>query len=281
MDPKGQAGMSTISKGLCGGTGQGCTVLSARYSLEYADGKVATPETGVYIHHFVSFDVSKTAQNPIGQCGGGKGSLPMAEFADRGEDSGDTATTFVHADRSVPGGFHMGGNDKLMLQYDLVNYENTSKQLYIVLDYEYLPGIVGKDRTATLKTVQGCGVGGPKINTNGPSVTEGKPMPVLADGTIIWARGHLHSGGEKMILYQNGKVVCESLPTYNSDGVITNMSLCPKPIPIKKGDTLSVSSVYNVAKYPLRKSTDGHGSAHTAIGGSDVMGMMAMTYERA
>jgi hypothetical protein len=53
-----------------------------------------------------------------------------------------------------------------------------------------------------------------------------------------------------MILNVNGKLICESNPTYNSEGVITAMSICP-PFEVKKGDKLSVSSEYNLVEHPL------------------------------
>jgi hypothetical protein len=76
-------------------------------------------------------------------------------------------------------------------------------------------------------------------------------MPITQDATIVWARGHLHMGGEKVDLAVNGKVVCSSKATYDANGVIETMSLCPKPIPVKKGDYMTVSSLYDVAAHPL------------------------------
>lgn len=86
MDPKGQAGIGTINNGLC----SKCTLLSGRFALRYKDGSEATPATGVYIHHMLSFDTGKTSKNPIS--GGTIGGIDlisraMAAFIDRGEDS--------------------------------------------------------------------------------------------------------------------------------------------------------------------------------------------------
>lgn len=93
-----------------------------------------------------------------------------------------------------------------------------------------------------------CGAsGGVKLN----AVTTSGKMPILADATIIWARGHLHQGGEKMDLAVNGKVICTSVPEYNKEGVITTMTLCPDPIPVKKGDYLTVSSKYDISVHKL------------------------------
>jgi len=76
-------------------------------------------------------------------------------------------------------------------------------------------------------------------------------IPVERDATIVWARGHLHSGGVKMTMKINGKLVCTSLPKYDSKGVITQMSLCPTPIQVKKGDKVTIASMYDTKQHAL------------------------------
>jgi hypothetical protein len=49
----------------------------------------------------------------------------------------------------------------------------------------------------------------------------------------------------------NGKLVCESFPTYDTKGVITNMSLCKTPIQVKKGDKVTITSFYDTKKHSL------------------------------
>jgi hypothetical protein len=155
MDPKGQGGILSISKGLP----TSATILSARWALTYQDGSEASPKNGgVYIHHMVSFDGSNTGVNPIGSCSdgsaGGEKRQAAAYFIDRGEDSGDTATIFTSPDGKRNSGFHFK-NPRLTVQYDVVNYENTAKKIYIDLDLEYLDGIVGENAGSTLKSVGG------------------------------------------------------------------------------------------------------------------------------
>jgi len=268
MDPKGQAGMGSLAKGLC----SECTLLSGRFLLRYKDGRTADPATGVYIHHMLSFDTGKTAHNPIGG-GSTIGNLPIAAFIDRGEDSGDTDTIFTSADGKVDAGFHLK-KGKLSVSYDIVNYKTEKQDIYLDLEVEYLPGIVGKDAGHTLKSVSGRIA----LGQTGAAVTKSGIMRVSEDCTIIWARGHLHAGGDKMVMTVNGKDTCTSLPKYNDQNVITTMGLCPQLIPLKKGDTLQIRSVYDLTKHKLRQSTDGPGAAHGSLGGSDVMGMFAMSY---
>jgi len=266
MDPNGQAGMLRAGAGMC----SKCTLLSAHYRLVHPNGEEATPKEGVYIHHMTSFLSPKTSSNPIGTTlvggvGGG------AYFIDRGEDSGQTDTVFTSADGKFESGYHVVGTPSITVSYDFVNYKDTPKQLHLELEYEYLDGIIGKDAGHTLKSVTGS----PK--TSGK--TTSMPMRVSRDTTIMWARGHLHAGGVSMTLKVNGATKCVSKPTYDSAGVITAMSLCPEAINLKAGDSMTIESYYDTTQHKLRESTDGSGhAAHGKLGGSDVMGMIAMSY---
>jgi len=279
LDPKGQGGTYRITQNPCFDVAGGCTVLSAHWRLEYADtGKQATPSDGVYIHHLTASDTTKSGWNAFpggGLIGGGAG---RAYFGDRGEDSGETSTIFTSStNKTSTSGFHLGAKDAISVQTDLVNYDSKSKNLNMVLEVEYLPGFQGKDTVATLKSAGAGGLG--KINLNGQ--TPGSAIRANQNIKIIWARGHLHAGGEKMLLKLDGAVKCTSVPTYDKKNVITDMSLCPE-IHVSNGQSLVVEAYYNTKAHPLRESTDGKGGgAHTVIGGSDVMGMFAFTYEKA
>jgi hypothetical protein len=61
----------------------------------------------------------------------------------------------------------------------------------------------------------------------------------------------MHNGGDRMELAVNGKDVCISKARYNSNGVISGMSFCDTAIPVKKGDYVTMRSVYDLVKYPL------------------------------
>jgi len=246
-----------------------CTLLSAHYRLVHPNGTEATPKEGVYIHHVISFLSPKVSTNPIG-AGNikiGKG----AYFIDRGEDSGQTDTVFTSHDGKFDSGYQIKSKPTITLSYDIVNYRDQAKQLHLEIEYEYVDGIVGKDAGHTLKSVTGS------PRTNGKSTSTG--MKIARDTTIMWARGHLHAGGVSMTMKINGVQRCVSKPTYDSAGVITNMSLCPDSIKLKAGDTMVIESLYDTSQHKLRESTDGSGhAAHGKLGGSDVMGMIAMSY---
>lgn len=155
MDPKGQGGLLSYSKGLC----TDCTVLGGHYKLTYADGRQAGPKDGVYIHHIVSSDTSKRGVGVFGSCnakaGTGAKSLRSAYFIDRGEDSGNSDTLYTTPDGKYNSGFHIGKSPRISMQYDIVNYKDEAQEIYINLDYEYVEGQVGADAGYTLQSVAG------------------------------------------------------------------------------------------------------------------------------
>jgi hypothetical protein len=69
-----------------------------------------------------------------------------------------------------------------------------------------------------LLSVTGCGNPSIKLSSTGPTSTKSGTFTFTEDGSLIGAKGHLHSGGDKMILYINGKVACESKALYGSKG---------------------------------------------------------------
>lgn len=83
-----------LNKGLSGFCSN-CTVLSGKASLMYADGVKAIVTSGVYIHHIVMIDSSKTSM-PFYLCQGQKGFLgtfPAAGFIIAGNDEADNLFT--------------------------------------------------------------------------------------------------------------------------------------------------------------------------------------------
>lgn len=167
LDPRGQGKLTYLPKGnLCGG--KDCTILTARLGLTYEDGREASPETGVYIHHLLSFNPSRPSTNAIGLCDVTDpdkdlgfinkilpSNLPIAPFTGRGEDGGPVSATFTSEDGKYDSGFHLGKNDYLVVQSDLVNYSNETQNVYLTYEYEYVDGFQGVSAISTLLSVTG------------------------------------------------------------------------------------------------------------------------------
>jgi hypothetical protein len=94
--------------------------------------------------------MAKPRANPID--GGVLGGVPYAEFVNRGEDSGDGDTVFTSPDGKYNSGFHLI-RPRLLIQYDLVNYNPAARDVYIDVEIEYVEGIQGKNAGQILKGV--------------------------------------------------------------------------------------------------------------------------------
>jgi hypothetical protein len=104
---------------------------------------------------------------------------------------------------------------------------------------------------------------------------------------ICILRGHLHDGGDRILLKVNEKVVCDSKAVYSKDTrgpgtsghshgsrsadppkvsedenweVISEMTQCTEPVRVKTGDKLSMVSYYDGVKHPPRPTKDNKGN---------------------
>lgn len=141
---------------------------------------------------------------------------------------------------------------------------------------EYLPGIVGADTQTSLLSVTGCFARPIVLSKTAATNTTSDKFTFLQNGNILSAKGeircgtrteiyetdphttgHIHDGGEAMHLSINSKYVCSSRATYGaaiaggSTGTITGMSQCAGPIPVKKGDYMTMTTEYNLPAHPL------------------------------
>lgn len=273
QDSGQQNWMLSIRDGFC----KNCTVLKGHVGIEELDGTVADPKTGVYIHHILTFDVTKKSKSFVTGCSGGlAGAVSMmgSKFIGSGEDNNNVAVWYTARDGSSPSGFHIGPNDSFMANVDLVNY-SAQKQVYLTMELEYLKGNTGSDATETLLSVTGCGVPSIKISSTGPTNTTSGKYTFTQNGEILGAKGHLHAGGDKMVMHINGKFICESRAVYGGkkgEQAIDEMTLCSqKPIPVKKGDVMTMTAAYDVSKHPVRHES-GFG------GMPDIMGMFDIIF---
>ncbi|KAE9977428.1 hypothetical protein BLS_001411 [Venturia inaequalis] len=289
LDPKGQAFMEVILEGLC----QQCTVLTGKPSVRLENGKDAEPSDGIYLHHFLTRDYDKPAHLPINRCATGAKASPVdfgSEFLAKGDDSLGSSVRFTSSDGTANTGYYIGKNDRIMQQVDIVHYNDQNRTIYFAYDIEYIPGKEGmRDAATTLLSVTGCPAerkeyGGKagiviKLDPNGASTTDSAKYPILNDTTLVASRAHMHDGGKAMVMLINDKEVCESKAVYgkggaNNDETIVSMSECPPAIKMKKGDILTMKSIYDLKTHPLRS-----GGEHSTHGGMpDVMGMFFTTF---
>ncbi|KAF2675195.1 hypothetical protein BT63DRAFT_31242 [Microthyrium microscopicum] len=286
----GQTYMLNIAKGFCNSAGP-CTVLGGQVGVMFTDGVKADPAKGVYIHHVLTADLTKQTTKFISVCN--NPTKPASSissfgvgtgFVGTGEDSGDGPYMYTSMNGTSNNGYHIEKGDKFLANVQLVNYNKEDKQVYITYDLEYMPGKVGGDTKGILISATQCGTQ-IKMSQTGPATTTSGKFTFLEDGSIMTARGHLHDGGVAVDVAINGKPVCTSKAGYGGAGsetevngkkylAISSMSVCGGPIPVKKGDALTMNILYDLVQHPLRESAGGHAA-------TGVMGMVAMTFTKA
>lgn len=257
LDPKGQGWLFTINDGLC----KNCTILSGKPGLAFENGTRATPETGFYVHHILSGEVKDPGLSPVGWCDQATPNpttvpdvfshLFFRGFIGNGEDNGNTGIMFTSLDGKFDSGFQIGSDGhQIVVQADFVNYTNETANVFMTLDIEYVDGIAGDSTVTTLQSVTGCKIKSPKASKSEKAFMDSQKFPILTDGYLISAKGHLHNGGDEMVLSINDKEVCHSKATYDDRGNIVDMGSCNLVLPVKRGDWMSMKSVYDLAAHP-------------------------------
>jgi hypothetical protein len=175
LDPNSDT-QAALLAGIC----KECMVLQA--NMETSDktgGKIGITE-GIYTHHFITIDIGRSqVPNPVKTtCANGKGGLlggglsgmmtpkpaaraktptrqrrqlpggsalfgpGMSVFVGKGNEAGHSI--FAASNSTVKSGFYVSGKDKMYMTAELVNYEPQDRDVYVMLDYEYIPSPDGK-----------------------------------------------------------------------------------------------------------------------------------------
>jgi hypothetical protein len=79
-----------------------------------------------------------------GKSGGGKGLGKMGAFMPGisvfiGQGDEGSAMTFTAKNSPIKSGFWIGDKDKFNVMSEAINYDNVAKDMYISMEYEYLP----------------------------------------------------------------------------------------------------------------------------------------------
>jgi len=265
---------TTIWGDILDGIPKDATYLWANSSIVFEDGTDATIDNGVYLHHYGIFDLDKTTKQ-ISSCIGILTPSKPSLFTGGVEDKGDSF--YTSPDGKFNSGFYVGPTDKMLSTGQVVNYSNKTMEVYARLEIEFIPGRVkdALDVGIQSMSVTGCGLNiaiTPKKDETTMNL-KSRNFPVVQDGYIIGATGHLHDGGVNLVVQINGKDMCNSRAIYGGtaatakmdDGrvweTISQMTHCVDPFPIKRGDNITVEANYDFAKHPSRKQNGGMSDA--------------------
>jgi hypothetical protein len=255
MDPAGNLFYFRVDK-----IPKGVGLLSTETTVKNKAGKTLGISDGIYNHHIAILDLTKPLEKLISCPGKGPiEDLPAPVFAGVGEDRG--RYVYDSGDTKVETGYEIKTSDIVMVTAEIINNKKENQEVYAVLELEYVEGKPKLPAYSHTLSVSQCedGPGG----TIHPKEGERKfnrtstPMTVQMDGYVFNVRGHLHDGGETIVLKNNGKVLCESRPKYGGEGkeaggwaTIGSMGECNPPVKVKKGDVLTIEAYYDFITHP-------------------------------
>lgn len=150
----GEAGMmSTIAIGMkkpC----DTCSLVAARAGLEYANGTEATTASGSWLHHIVMLATGSGRRDSV--CG----IWPGERFFSSGNERTQTAFGDV-VEGKIKAAFPISPADGIQAQLELMNMDDRVKDVWVTIDYEFIPGPKPKDyktAKAIWLDVTNCGI---------------------------------------------------------------------------------------------------------------------------
>jgi hypothetical protein len=252
--------------------------------LEYADGRSANIDSGMWLHHMILFTTGPGRQDFT--CGEKDVSLPHAvagttpRKSERIFASGNERTACIFPEWGVKdAGYKLKSTDSIDAVLELMNESKKDQTVYVTMTYDIVDGHPFKDDVRVLwLDVRQCG-------TSEVNPPKGKDRFTLEynwksslDGQAIGAVGHLHDGGLKVTLAVDGQMTCSSNASYgtkpeylqkNAEGVhahgalthISDMGACqgaslPKNT-ISKGQMWNMKAEYDFSQFKGMKHDDG------------------------
>jgi hypothetical protein len=203
-----------------------CTIVEQWAGLEFADGRNANIDSGMWLHHMVHLAIGTGRWDPTCY---GKPSLPHIDVnsspsgSERYFSSGNERTK-IQLDLLGPGatkwGYHLKSSDKYGFIVDLMNMNAEDKTVYLTMTYDFLEGPLPSgwdDVKVVWFDANQCGtseVRPPKQNGQF-TISSYKWTPNFT-GKILGVGGHLHDGGVALdIKYGSGQTLCSSKAKYS------------------------------------------------------------------
>lgn len=240
------------------------TFLNETFQKAYVD-------DGLYNHHIVWYDQSKTNPSFVSCNGKRARSMPMSIFM--GSGSEETDGMYNHGGGAVKSGYYIGKKDVINFGMDIVNYHDRERTVYMSNEIEYIPGKPADytDSQTHVITMGMCDGGNAMMgamNIHAPkdkkrfTMTGNKPIVVEKEGYMVSTIGHLHDGGLHMVISINDKEVCDSKIKYGGPGheqvqpdgtvwkTLARTIACPDPIRVHKGDRIQMKAFFDFDEHP-------------------------------
>jgi hypothetical protein len=115
------------------------TILQANATVVYKDGTQIDINNGLYNHHLLVIDVSKSTPT-IAIYPSRYGVQPPRMSMIRGSSEDKGGAFFSTKDGMFDSGYYVGKSDRTVMSGDIVNYTNEEKEVYALTDLQYLEG---------------------------------------------------------------------------------------------------------------------------------------------
>jgi hypothetical protein len=207
------------------------TVLEARMKIHFEDGTPISNSAGVYNHHAFFYDITKPMKSNL-ECEGMPNAMLPAINSISGSAADSGAERPMTTTRLVTGNY-VSDKARVLIMGDLVNYNNDTRDVYMVNDMQYVEGKASGllETRVHLLSVMTCEsikkgplgiLGGlfirPPTGQKKFSLA-GNGLQVKDEGKLLLLRGHMHDGGVNFKFNLNGEEVCDSRAQYNAAAV--------------------------------------------------------------
>lgn len=262
-----------------------CTIIGMRPGLEFPNGTVANIDSGPWLHHSVLVAIGPgrsditCSQYDISIPHMGVNSTPNA--SERFFAIGNERIPLVFPDLGHDDvGYRLGQQDRIAAIIDLANENVSDEVVYFTMIWDYLEGHTLKHNARMVwHDIRNCGSSEANTPKGKSELSSHKclisvNMTVLisisakfdlqgtwkstVDGEIVAILNHMHDGGTRTLLLQDGSLACESKTSYGSkQGYITginqthisDLSICTgeslKLKEIKKGQEWIIKAEYD------------------------------------
>jgi hypothetical protein len=210
-----------------------CTYTYVKGDMVYKNGTSANVENGAYMHHitlvsmppggFSLQEVLKSIQAISTQLTGG----PLDPTA----LMGSAKPLYLIGNERLPltfpnAGVYITKNSKTWLSLLLQNLESDEKEVYIDMDYDYLPGQPEgyTDIIPVSQDALGVGAVTGSVKQIGTWTKTSPAYKAIQDSQVLMMYGHVHDGGIHTEIMVNGKVTCDSLAYYQDMVIPANQT---------------------------------------------------------
>jgi hypothetical protein len=194
--------------------------------MVYKDGVSANIGNGAYMHHITLVSGGKPGAQGLRQGLEGLSNPKNIDLTNMG-----FKPFYLIGNERLPltfpnAGVYLAKNASITLSVQLQNFEKEPKDVYIDLDYDYLPGQPEGYVDIIPVPQDALGIGGMTGGIKQVGVWERTSSQYKArqDSRVLMMYGHVHDGGIHTEIMINGKIVCDSLAYYQDMKIPANQT---------------------------------------------------------